>query len=100
MSGELAPPNDNYMCDGLRLMYHNLNTLSELQHRHEKLMAEALQLQQDMKDFRESFKSEIKNVLDRTPCTIKPRKTRVDIDTLDNTESENLPAPLTPLAAT
>lgn len=99
MSGELAPPSNNYMCDGLRVMYQNINTLADLQTRHEKLMAEALQLQQDMKDFRESFKHQIQSVLDRTPCTIKPRKQKVDLDNLENDESENLPEPLTPQTA-
>jgi len=98
MSGQLSPPS-NYMCEGLRLMYQNINTLSSLQTRHEKLMAEALQLQQDMKDFRQSFKSEIEDVLARTPCTIRPKKQKVDIDTLENEGSDNLPPPLMPQIA-
>ncbi|XP_074643074.1 rab5 GDP/GTP exchange factor-like [Tubulanus polymorphus] len=97
MSGEAAPQNsDNYLCEGLRLMYQNLNTLAELQQRHEKLMAEALQLQQDMKEFKGSFKAEIKSVIARTPLVVKQRKVKVDLDSLSNPDEDRLPPPLTP----
>ncbi|XP_064620375.1 rab5 GDP/GTP exchange factor-like isoform X2 [Lineus longissimus] len=99
MSGEVAPPTDNFMCEGLRLMYQNLNTLADLQQRHEKLMAEALQLQQDMREFKDSFKAHIQTVLHNTPLVIKPRKTKVDLDQLENVDSDMLPPPLTPQQA-
>ena len=49
MSGEIVPhdPTRQYSCEGLHLMHQNLQTLTELNGRHEKLMAEALQLQQN-----------------------------------------------------
>lgn len=59
-------------------------------------MAEALQLQQEMKDFKENFKQEVQNVLIRMPLTIKPRKMKVNLD--DDSESlDLLPSPLLPL---
>ncbi len=58
-------------------------------------MAEALQLQQDMVDFKDNFKQEIQDVLERTPLVIKPRKTKVDIDGEDS-EAELLPPPILP----
>ena len=97
MSGEAIPhdPTKQYSCEGLRLMHKNLESLAELRSRQEKLMAEALQLQKDMVDFKKSFKNEIESVLARTPLTIKPRKVKVDLDA-DTVGTEHLPPPLLP----
>ena len=99
MSGEAVPhdPTKQYSCEGLRLMHENLASLAELRGRQECLMAEALQLQQDMVDFKENFKKEIGDVLARTPLVIKPRKTKVNIDEDDDSEvASRLPPPLLP----
>ena len=97
MSGEAVPhdPNKVYTCDGLQLMKQNLQTLSEIRERQERLMADALQLQQDMLDFKDHFRREIQDVLDRTPLKIKPKKTKVDIDE-EASDSDMLPPPLLP----
>ncbi len=58
-------------------MRENLRLVEELRSRQDRLSGEALQLQQDMLDFRRSFASQIEAVLERTPLTIKPRRTKV-----------------------
>lgn len=97
MSGETVPhdPAQQLTCEGLRLMHENLRVLCELEERQELLMAEALQLQQDMVDFKQNFTKEIKDVLGRTPLTIKPRKSKADLDD-ENKDGDLLPPPLLP----
>lgn len=101
MSGEATPPggygNSSVMCEGLRLMYQNLNALAELRLRQELLMENTLALQAEMRQFKDSMTQEIQEVLARTPCTIRARK-KVDIDEAD-AEVENLPPPLLPTPA-
>ncbi|XP_036369177.1 rab5 GDP/GTP exchange factor isoform X2 [Octopus sinensis] len=98
MSGEATPPSrgNEYMCEGMRLMYENLQRLTEMQKRHDKVMAEAMQLQRDVEEFKENFKQEIQNVLERNPLTIKPRKVKVEIDEVSE-ETHKLPPPLVPI---
>ena len=63
-----------------------------------QVMSEALQLQQDMHEFKASFKKEIADVIERTPLTIRPRKTKVDLDAgvSDDPAAQMLPPPLIP----
>ena len=77
-------------------MQENLRVIEEIKVRQEKLNGEALQLQQDMLDFRDEFQRQIRAVLERTPLTIRPRKTKVDLDNMDNVEEELLPPPMMP----
>ena len=99
MSGEAIPPSsgNQYICEGLQLMYDNVKTRADLRQRQEKVMAEALQLQQDIKDFKENFKQEVQSVLQRAPLIIKPRKVKVDLDE-DSESLDQLPSPLLPLS--
>ncbi|KAL8597191.1 hypothetical protein ACOMHN_022238 [Nucella lapillus] len=102
MSGEATPAGScgEHICEGLRLMQHNLQSLTQLKQRQERVMAEALQLQQEMRDFNQNFSAEITSVLQRTPLTIRPRKVKVDLDAVESDScSANLPSPLQPLPA-
>merc|ERR1712038_1072184 len=99
MSGEATPrdPNQKHTCTGLKQLEENMTTLSDLQLRQERLMSEALQLQQDMIDFKVTFSQEVNDVLERTPLKVKPRKTKVNLDAAENPQDvEALPPPLLP----
>ncbi|GFN99537.1 Rab5 GDP/GTP exchange factor-like [Plakobranchus ocellatus] len=103
MSGAAVPPGyhrggGEHLSIGLRLMYENLRVLGELRQRQEKVMAEALQLQADMNEFKENFVQEVNQAKERTPLVIRPRKVKVDLDIeFSASNSSNLPSPLTPL---
>lgn len=99
MTGEAVPPGagNEHLCAGLRLMYENLRVLGELRQRQEKVMAEALQLQADMNEFKENFIQQVDRVKARTPLTVRPRKVKVDLDAEFSASNSNLPSPLVPL---
>lgn len=79
MSGEAVPPGayqqELFLCEGLRLMNQNLATLSELRQRQDKLREDALLLQEEMKNFKESIAREVQLVLTRCPWTLRPPHT-------------------------
>ena len=63
-----------------------------------QVMAEALQLQADMNEFKENFIQEVDQAKERAPLVIRPRKVKVDLDLeFSANNSSNLPSPLTPL---
>ncbi|XP_013782947.1 rab5 GDP/GTP exchange factor-like [Limulus polyphemus] len=84
LSGEAVPPGgyeqNAFLCEGLRLMYQNLAALSDLRQRHDKLMAEALSLREDMNKFKDTITKEVDLVLAKTPLIIQPYKIPPDID--------------------
>ena len=62
MSGAAVPHDPGRLittCEGLRLMRQNMAALVELRARQERLMAEALQLQQDMVDYCASTRDQV-----------------------------------------
>lgn len=69
--------------------------MSDIKSRQEKLMAEALQLQQDLVDFCASFQHEVKSLRQRAPLKIRSKKSKVDLDAEDESSS-SLPPPLQP----
>lgn len=97
MSGDAVPHNPTkvYTCEGLRLMHQNMTVLSDLRSQQERLMAEALQLQQDMVDFCNGFRNEVQAVRHRTPFVVRPRRTKVNLDE-EPPETEFLPPPIQP----
>jgi len=100
MSGAATPHDPSQVittCDGLRLMQQNVAALVDLRARQERLMAEAMQLQQDMVDFCAATREQVAALLARTPLDLRPRRTKVNLDDdPESTEAERLPPPLQP----
>lgn len=98
MSGEALPPNaldsDSWLCEGMRIMQQNLSTLTDLQTKMDKLNADSIELENEMIEIEESVKTQVAEVLERTPLTIRPRA-KANIDDVDP-DSQLLPPPLTP----
>lgn len=78
VSGVALPPGsceqNAYLCEGLRIMYQNLATLSDLQQRHEKLQAEAISLREDIKEFKEIIAKEVSTTSTKTMYLNQPFK--------------------------
>lgn len=98
MSGAIVPhdPSRQYNCEDLGIMQENVATLADLHDRQQRLMAEAMQLQQDMSNFSLDMSKEINAVLQRTPLVIRPSKVKVDLDA-ETTDADLLPPPLQPI---
>ncbi|ESO01398.1 hypothetical protein HELRODRAFT_81861, partial [Helobdella robusta] len=98
MNGEITAhdPHISRTCEGLKLMEKNEKTLMEVKSGQEALMAEMLQMQQDMIDFKTSFHSQLTSLKMRAPLKIKPRRKKVDLDADDDSKVLQLPPPLQP----
>jgi len=104
MSGAATPHDPSQVittCDGLKLMQQNVAALVDLRARQERLMAEAMQLQQDMVDFCTATREQVAALLARTPLELRPRRAKVNLDDdPESTEAERLPPPLQPQVVT
>lgn len=100
MSGAAVPHDPAHIvttCEGLRLMRENLSALTELRTRQERLMAEALQLQQDMVDFCSGINDQVQAVLARAPLDLRPRRAAANLDDEPcPSDADRLPPPLQP----
>ncbi|XP_077869325.1 rab5 GDP/GTP exchange factor-like [Saccoglossus kowalevskii] len=99
MSGEVIPAGTKFgepICEGLRLMYANLATLDELRIRQDRLRENALSLQQEIKDFRDSVVKTVQDVLTTKPFIIQQPRMPANLDEENAAESSLLPPPLKP----
>lgn len=102
MSGAATPhdPARILTCEGLRLMQQNVTALAELRARHERLMAESLQLQQEMVDFCDGFRDAVRDVVSRTPLDVSRTQRRAACIDDEPTDAPLLPPPLVPQQVT
>uniref|UniRef100_UPI003AAE713F rab5 GDP/GTP exchange factor isoform X1 n=1 Tax=Centroberyx gerrardi TaxID=166262 RepID=UPI003AAE713F len=78
----------------LAQLHHNLELLSGLSSRQEKLTEAAQNLQSDLLSWQENVQREVKDILEKYPLEIRPPMASA-IDA-DNVENDRLPPPLTP----
>ncbi|KAF0309820.1 Rab5 GDP/GTP exchange factor [Amphibalanus amphitrite] len=100
MSGEVLPPaahweSGQYRCQALRVMESNTETLSSLQERQARLLAEEQQLSDDMSSFSESVTNSVDECLAENPLTLRPARRPAQLDS-PSSGLDGLPTPLTP----
>nr|CAG4639888.1 EOG090X03G5 [Daphnia pulex] len=85
--------------EGLRLMYQNMSTLSELKHKQTNLQQQILELKSDMEIFNECVGKEVVECLQQFPVQIRGKRAPIKPDEVQPNESDTLkllPPPLLP----
>nr|KAF6442032.1 hypothetical protein HJG63_016325 [Rousettus aegyptiacus] len=102
MSGQTSPrkqESENWSpdaCLGVKQMYKNLDLLSQLNERQERIMNEAKKLEKDLIDWTDGIAKEVQDIVEKYPLEIKPpNQSLVAIDS-ENVENDKLPPPLQP----
>ncbi|XP_007444301.1 rab5 GDP/GTP exchange factor isoform X1 [Python bivittatus] len=102
MSGQTSPKKqepENWpanVCVGMRQMYRNLDLLSQLNERQERIVSEAKKLERDLIDWTDGITKEVQEIVEKYPLEIKaPNPALAAIDS-ENVENDKLPPPLQP----
>ncbi|XP_067866453.1 rab5 GDP/GTP exchange factor isoform X3 [Heterodontus francisci] len=102
MSGQASPKKQDSeewssdTCPGLKQMYKNLNLISQLNDRQQKILSDAKQLEKDLIDWSEGVTKEVEDIIEKYPLDIKPRGQPVASIDSDNVENDKLPPPIQP----
>ncbi|XP_078278890.1 rab5 GDP/GTP exchange factor [Rhinoraja longicauda] len=102
MSGQASPKKHDSedwspeACAGMKQMYKNLNLISQLNERQQRIITTAKQLEKDLIDWSEGVTKEVEDIIEKYPLDIKPKgQSAVAIDS-DNVENDKLPPPIQP----
>ncbi|XP_066867968.1 rab5 GDP/GTP exchange factor isoform X6 [Kogia breviceps] len=102
MSGQTSPrkqESENWSpdaCLGVKQMYKNLDLLSQLNERQERIMNEAKKLEKDLIDWTDGIAKEVQDIVEKYPLEIRPpNQSLASIDS-ENVENDKLPPPLQP----
>ncbi|XP_060115014.1 rab5 GDP/GTP exchange factor isoform X3 [Heteronotia binoei] len=102
MSGQASPKKqepENWsadMCVGVRQMYRNLDLLSQLNERQERIVSEAKKLEKDLIDWTDGVAKEVQEIVEKYPLEIKPPNPALAAIDSENVENDKLPPPLQP----
>ncbi|EPY77576.1 rab5 GDP/GTP exchange factor [Camelus ferus] len=102
MSGQTSPrkqESENWSpdaCLGVKQMYKNLDLLSQLNERQERIMNEAKKLEKDLIDWTDGIAKEVQDIVEKYPLEIKPPSQSLAAIDSENVENDKLPPPLQP----
>ncbi|XP_074830973.1 rab5 GDP/GTP exchange factor isoform X4 [Natator depressus] len=102
MSGQTSPKkqeSENWssdVCLGVKQMYKNLDLLSQLNERQERIVSEAKKLEKDLIDWTDGITKEVQDIVDKYPLEIKPKNQPLAAIDSENVENDKLPPPLQP----
>ncbi|KAM9210117.1 rab5 GDP/GTP exchange factor isoform 1-T2 [Dugong dugon] len=102
MSGQTSPRKQESeawspdTCLGVKQMYKNLDLLSQLNERQERIMSEAKKLEKDLIDWTDGITKEVQDIVEKYPLEIKPPNQALAAIDSENVENDKLPPPLQP----
>ncbi|XP_055202938.1 rab5 GDP/GTP exchange factor isoform X2 [Gorilla gorilla gorilla] len=102
MSGQTSPRKQEAeswspdACLGVKQMYKNLDLLSQLNERQERIMNEAKKLEKDLIDWTDGIAREVQDIVEKYPLEIKPPNQPLAAIDSENVENDKLPPPLQP----
>ncbi|XP_054570786.1 rab5 GDP/GTP exchange factor isoform X1 [Eptesicus fuscus] len=102
MSGQTSPrkqESENWSpdaCLGVKQMYKNLDLLSQLNERQERIMNEAKKLEKDLIDWTDGIAKKVQDIVEKCPLEIKPPNQSLAAIDSENVENDKLPPPLQP----
>ncbi|XP_019348889.1 rab5 GDP/GTP exchange factor isoform X2 [Alligator mississippiensis] len=102
MSGQTSPKkqeSENWspdVCLGVKQMYKNLDLLSQLNERQERIVSEAKKLERDLIDWTDGITKEVQDIVEKYPLEIKPKNQALAAIDSENVENDKLPPPLQP----
>ncbi|KAM6296498.1 rab5 GDP/GTP exchange factor isoform 6-T6 [Aegotheles albertisi] len=102
MTGQTSPKkqeSDSFspdVCLGVKQMYKNLDLLSQLNERQERIVNEAKKLEKDLIDWTEGITKEVQDIVEKYPLEIKPKSQALAAIDSENVENDKLPPPLQP----
>ncbi|EHB09180.1 Rab5 GDP/GTP exchange factor, partial [Heterocephalus glaber] len=102
MSGQTSPRKQEPeswspdACLGVKQMYKNLDLLSQLNERQERIMSEAKKLEKDLIDWTDGIAKEVQDIVEKYPLEIKPATQPLAAIDSENVENDKLPPPLQP----
>ncbi|KAM5131207.1 rab5 GDP/GTP exchange factor isoform 1-T1 [Callospermophilus lateralis] len=102
MSGQTSPRKQEPegwspdACLGVKQMYKNLDLLSQLNERQERIMNEAKKLEKDLIDWTDGIAKEVQDIVEKYPLEIKPQSQPLAAIDSENVENDKLPPPLQP----